>query len=269
MSTLLRPELERFLTRRVTWIGGLVGALLILGFGLLTSIPKPYTYAAPHGYRPPPLPGVSDGIGPVMVVAIISSALAYFMAASYAGSEQSNGALGTWLTFTPTRWPVYLTKVVTVTVPSFLFSLGFGVLLVVLRALFVPSRPGTLPELLGLALRVAVLAACLATLGLVVAVIGRSTLSALGVLVGYLALVVMRIFAASIYGVGLTPWFDAEESIGRFLLADHSAGDTFWVMAGTSYFDYPAIALSAVVWLAVMVVVIALGGLVFARRDVN
>lgn len=266
MSTLLRPELERFLTRRVTWIGALTTGVAMILVGWAVSTPNPYQGST----RPL---SMNDGINTLMVVAVFGSALAYFAAASYAGSEQSSGALGTWLTFTPRRAPVFAAKLVTVALPSLGFALMFALLLLGLQQFRNPGTYSTPAELVGLAVRVAITVASFAVLGLVVAVIGKSTLSALGALLGYLALMLLQVYAISFNPSRLGSWFGPERMLGQFLLAQAppnarppTSGD---IIVHQSYFDYPAIALAGAGWLLVIALITLIGGRVFARRDVN
>ncbi|OYO03959.1 hypothetical protein [Enemella evansiae] len=268
MSTLLRPELERFLTRPITWIGALTASVLIVLIGWATGTPNRF-----YDQVPRPAMNMNDGVNTLMVVALFASALAYWTAASYAGSELSSGVLGTWLTFTPRRVPVYLAKVVTVALPSFGFALLFALVLLGLQHLRTPGSGSTLQELVGLAVRIAVTAASFAILGLVAAIIGRSTLSALGILLGYLVLMMTQAWLINSMNTDHDDWFGPERVLGQFLLT-RAPVDGLPHMPGSAprvdlYFDYSPIALAGFGWLLIMAAVVAVGGLVFARRDVN
>ncbi|NNG18454.1 hypothetical protein HJ590_02480 [Naumannella sp. ID2617S] len=267
MSTLIRPELARFLTRRVTWVGTLVTVLMMMIVSVLQVAEGSRSSLS------------TNGIGMVMVGTIFCSALGFFSAASYIGSEQSSGALGTWLTFNPRRMRVYAAKLLTITVPtaaltliSTLAGVGWAVLTTRQRS----SRDGLVLELVGMSLRAVLVAAGFAVLGFVIALIGRSTLSALGVLVGYLVLVVLHAFAASALNWYDRDWFGLERIVGDFLMATSRANYTTTVPTPGvrpgpvgPYFDYPTILATGAMWWVFLAVAVVIGGRVFSRRDLD
>lgn len=257
MTTLVAPELERYLTRRPTWIA------LIIATGVLATIALALGAQANGRDYPRSLDNYGPGL--VVVATVIVGAWGFFTAASAIGSEQTSGALGTWLTFNPRRGRVFAAKLISAAVPTLLLAglatflaLGWSLVITDLR------EPGDLGDLLLMAVRGALLASSFAILGFVFALIGRSTLSALGVLVGWLVLVALQAFFSSTFGYRHGwQWFGLERVVGEFLFNSES-----WSRRGLGI-DYGLVAVNGVLWFGLVAVIIAIAAALFARRDIH
>ncbi|WP_425309856.1 hypothetical protein AADG42_14175 [Ammonicoccus fulvus] len=255
MITLVAPELERYLTRRPTWIGAVVAVVVWGAISLMLGVE-----ALDARY---PVGLAAYGPGLIIVATAVVGAWGYFTAASAIGSEQASGALGTWLTFNPTRGRVYATKLIAVTVPTLVLAL-VATTLATGWALILSDRqePGELGDLMLMAVRGVLVAGSFAVLGFVFALIGRSTLSALGVLVGWLVLVAMQAFFALALGHGWE-WVGLERVIGEFLFNNES-----WVSHGLGI-DYAVVVANGFLWFGLVAALVAVAAAVFARRDLH
>ncbi|MDO5683097.1 MAG: hypothetical protein Q4G46_09765 [Propionibacteriaceae bacterium] len=253
MTTLLVPELQRYLTRRVTWITGLVAASL---FGVIAL----FAGAQSSG----PRVRLSD-FGPSMIVlaVMLVSAWSFFTAASAIGSEQSSGALGTWLTFNPRRWPVFTAKLLSVTLPAAVA--GLAALLVAFGwSLLISSYspPSAVVGMFGMVIRGTLVVVSIAALGFVLAVITRSTLGALGVLVGWLVLFVFQVAITSMMGA-YSQWIGLERALAEFLLNQE------YVRYGEIHSNPWVVGGAGLIWFAFVAAVVIFAGWLFARRDVD
>ncbi len=255
MTPLVAPELERYLTRRPTWIGAVVAAVVFTAVS--------FTLGAEALGARYPVSLSSYGPGLIILATVIVGAWGYFTAASAIGSEQASGALGTWLTFNPRRGRVYVAKLIAVAVPTLVLAL-VSTTLAIGWALIVSDRqaPGELGDLMLMALRGVLVAGSFAVLGFVCALIGRSTLSALGVLVGWLVLVAMQAFFSSAIGHGWQ-WMGLERVIGEFLFNNES-----WVSHGLGI-DYALVVANGFLWFGLVAALVAITAAVFARRDIH
>ncbi|WP_432559102.1 hypothetical protein [Granulicoccus sp. GXG6511] len=256
MTSLLAPELERYLTRRVTWIGGVTTLGLLALASLFAGLQSRTSYQSEVELA-------SFGPGMIVLAVALTGAWSYFTAASAIGSEQSSGALGTWLTFNPRRWPVYGAKLVSVVVPAAILS-GVTLVAAVGWSLLVStsSHPTAVGWMLAAAVRGVLLVMSIAALGFVLALVTRSTLGALGVLVGWLVLFVLQLLFGSAAG-GYWQWIGLEWAAGEFLL------NSEWRTYGQLHSDPLAIGSAGLVWFTFIAVVVVVGGLLFARRDID
>lgn len=257
MTALLAPEFERYLTRRVTWIGAITSAVLVM---IVTTMLALEPFSGPYRYQPS-LASVGPGL--IIIATIITGAWGFFTAASAIGSDQSSGALGTWLTFNPQRNRVYLAKLVAVLVPTvvYAFIATCGSTFLALLVSETPT-PDALLAIMGMALRGTIVAGSFAILGFVLGLVGRSTLSALGVLVGWLVLVVLQAFFSSVTP-GPKTWIGLEAVIGEFLMSG------MYQSSDGLVFDYPMITMAGLGCGMAMAIVIAVGWVAFTRRDVH
>ncbi|GAB3698250.1 hypothetical protein [Mariniluteicoccus flavus] len=158
---LFLAELEKFVTRRTTWITTLLFSVWLFGsltFALYVLRSIASTVEAE-----------SLAVANLPYFAI----WAYFVAAAAIGAEASSGTLGTLLTFEPLRGGVLAAKLLAVLLPTMALS-GVVMFMVVVigRALSLGALDGLVRSVLVVGLA--------AVLGFTVALIGRSILSALG-----------------------------------------------------------------------------------------
>lgn len=254
MTRLLVPELERYLTRRPTWIGGVIALGLAAALSVLVTVDRS------HDSYPVSL----SQFGPALIIinTVVIGAWAYFTAASAIGSEQTSGALGTWLTFNPRRHRVFVAKLITVSVPAALLS-ALGLLVALGWNLIVSDRhdAALLGELVGMAVRGVLVTTSFAILGFVIALIGRSTLSALGFLIGWLVLAVLQLLSVSSLG---GEWIGLERVIAEFL--HNNEGYRAGSMLGIGY---EHVVLCGLIWFTVVGAAAAVGAAVFSERDVQ
>lgn len=255
MTSLVAPELERYLTRRPTWIGAVVAAVVLATISLALG-----AQATGARYQ---IQLDSYGPGLVILATAIVGAWGYFTAASAIGSEQTSGALGTWLTFNPVRSRVFGAKVMAAALPTLVLAL-LATFAAIGWALVISDwgEPGVLADLVFMAVRGSLVAVSFAVLGFLVALLGRSTLSALGVLIGWLVLVAMQAFFSSAIGYRWQ-WVGLERVIGEFLFNNES-----WTSHGLGI-DYALVVGYGVMWFGVVAALIAIAAAVFARRDIH
>ncbi|WP_432945374.1 ABC transporter permease subunit [Kribbella sp. CA-253562] len=203
---------------------------------------------------------------------------AFLIGASFVGAEFSSGSIGNWLTFEPRRLRVYGSKLsalavgaVPVAVVTLALLLGGTYLIIAQMGVTTGTTGEVWGDLLEMSGRAMVIAAVAGAIGGVLALLLRHTAAAIGVIMGYVVLV-EGIFGSVL--VSAQPWlarlnFDA------------------WVMHGTTYYvqkcttgsDGSYICESVEKTLSFehgawylgigAVLLIALGAVVFNRRDVN
>ncbi len=217
------------------------------------------------------MPSLLQGISYLLV------GMAFLVGASFVGAEFSSGAIGNWLTFEPRRMRVYGSKLLGAAigfVPVAVVILG----LLTLGAFVIVGELGNTESMTGKVWgnlsetsgRIVLMTAVGAALGAVVGTLLRHTAAAIGVVMGYLILV------EGVFGGFLTsaqPWL-VRLNFDAFIMH----GATYWVQecdgAGGSYtcnsiekhvsFEHGAWYLSIAA-----VALVALGALIFRRRDVN
>lgn len=259
MTTLMTPELERYLTRRPTWIGAVIALVVLATISFALG-----AQAANARYQVE----LSDyGPGLVIIATAIVGAWGYFSAASAIGSEQSSGALGTWLTFNPQRGRVLAAKVVTVALPT--LALGLLATLAAVAwgvAISDVQHPDVLADLVLMAFRGVLVAGSFAIVGFIIALLGRSTLAALGFLIGWLVLVAMQAFFSSAIG-HYWEWVGLERVIGEFLFNNQFNGAS-WKSHGLGI-DHWIVGVNGLVWFGLVAILVSVAAAVFARRDID
>jgi ABC-type transport system involved in multi-copper enzyme maturation permease subunit len=133
---------------------------------------------------------ILEGMGSIVIL------LGAFLGATLGGADWTAGTMGTLLTWETRRVRVLLVRTAVVTVAAFamaLFAQAFFALVfrigVALAGTTAGSPAGLVGDAAGLALRVAIVAALIAIVAHAIATFGRSTVSAVGILFGYLVLV--------------------------------------------------------------------------------
>lgn len=202
----------------------------------------------------------------------------FLVGAGFIGAEYSSGSIGSWLTFEPRRLRVYTSKLSAAFAGFIPLAVGFVAVLVAGVWVIIDrngSTAGMTAERWGdfaeAGLRITVLAAVVAALGVVIGGLFRHTAAALGLAMVYLVVV------EGMLGQLLTkqqPW----------LLRLNIDG---WINHGTTYYVQKCAPVEgggygcesvekhlsfghSSVYLAVLTVVImVVGGLVFRRRDVT
>jgi hypothetical protein len=124
------------------------------------------------------------------------------------------------------------------------------------------SHPSAVAWMLAAGVRGVLVVVSVAVLGFVIALVTRSTLGALGVLVGWLVLVVLQAFFSTV-AIGHWEWIGLERVLGEFLLNSHST------VHGALHADPAVIAGAGLLWFGVIALVVVLGGALFAGRDVD
>lgn len=256
MTTLLVPELQRYLTRRVTWIGGIAVVGLLATVTFLVGIRNMTSYGDSTELS-------SLGPGMILLPTALLGAWSYFTAASAIGSEQSSGALGTWLTFNPRRWRVFGAKLLAVALPSALLAAA-ALIVTTGWALLLSDRahPTALTWMLGAVVRGVLVVASCAVLGFVIALATGSTLGALGVLVGWLVLIALQAFFAEVTHAYWT-WFGLERVVFEFLMSND------WRYFGELHIDPVLVGGAGVIWFGFVGAVAIASGYLFARRDID
>jgi ABC-2 type transport system permease protein len=122
--------------------------------------------------------------------------LGVLLGASLGGADWSTGSMPTLLAWEPRRIRVLLVRALVTAILVFIATLGLQAVLgvafrlaVVLRGSTTATPPGLVGDIVRDALRVSTVAAAFAVIAVALATLGRSTVAAVGVLVGYLVLV--------------------------------------------------------------------------------
>lgn len=221
-----------------------------------------------------------DEIGEVAaVVAVLMTALTLFvLAASFIGAEFTTGAIANWLSFVPRRGAVFAAKILATVIFTVVASAIASALTLGVAALISAGFGGdlsTLSEHVGTVARRLLVVTIIAVLGFCAGMITRHTAAALGVLLGYLLLWVLRngILQNTGWAQRLTPW-SAEGNFSAILGNGHAyqipeqrltdrgletefLERTLSMPAGLLY------------WAVVLTVVITGSVLIFRRRDVG
>ncbi|TWD81622.1 ABC-2 type transport system permease protein [Kribbella amoyensis] len=234
--------------------------------------PKPADFGRPRFTFAETMPELLHGSSYLLAAA------AFLIGASFVGAEFSSGSLGNWLTFEPRRTRVYGSKLlgmVTGMAPFLVAVLavliGGTVLIVETVGNGTATSADQWNDLLATAVRSAALAAVAGALGCVLGVLLRHTAAAIGVAMGYVVLV------EGVFGGFLTkaqPWLlrlniDAwVQHDTRYWVDNCQTGSdgmyTCTSIEKTLSFEHGAWYLGVLA-----VVLVLLGGVVFARRDVN
>lgn len=260
MTSIIAVEVQRALARRLVRVLVLF-ALLAIVFVVIIAFANADP-AEVDGFSPADI--WSSGFDDDSVLgasAFLFLLMAVLGGSSFIGAEYRAGTLTTLLTWEPRRLHVLAAKLLAAAVVT-------GVLFVVLESLlasalapvvivrgtgFEDAGSDFYRSLAGFLGRGALVAAGCAVLGASIAVIGRNTTAALGVVLGYIIIVeqILR---------GLQPGWDA-----WFL------GENLGIVLGGATIDDVARSVpgSALVLLGYLVVVVAGAAVVFVRRDVT
>jgi ABC-type transport system involved in multi-copper enzyme maturation permease subunit len=180
---LLASEWMRFRSRRLVRILALLAAIGIL----LVVVVAAVTTHPPDELRLSDLPEVLHG------VAFVTILIGLVIGASSVGASWQTGTITTILTWETRRIRVALSRGLVVGVGVFVLALAllsFLSLVVTIAAGVRGSTttpPGWLGEVVGIGVRVSIVAACASLIGGAVATIGRNTAAALGGVFVYLA----------------------------------------------------------------------------------
>lgn len=291
---LIRAELLRLMSRRFTVVAMIV-ALGLLG---LLQIAVNNSYNAPQvaqiqvepdpacsGVDPVPdecaddgvtfqPPTFTDGAKVSLVASSYVSALAMFLIAStFIGAEYASGSISNWLTFIPRRTPVFAAKTAVIAIVGAVFAAvcnfaALGVAVILARAHEVPlAGVGDGAEL---AARGVIPAVLLGVVGFSVALVTRHTAGAIGVLLGYLVIFIVKstLQFSQIWLQKLTPWFPDSN-----LSVIVNKGVEYEVVTNAETYDSVTRQISLthglVYWILLAAVIVVVSGLVFRRRDLT
>ncbi len=209
----------------------------------------------------------------------ILALVVFILSASYIGAEMSSGAIANWLTFTPSRWKVMLSKLFVALLGSAVFAAAFMALGLVATAV-IEGINGSGDDgvkwapVLQQGGRVVALAVIAAAIGFGIALVARHTAAALGALGGFFVFrIITSAFSQSPKFASVPPWLPDNNALA-FLSHDL----TYYVSQVTTtpdgvQFDSVERILSfehGLIYLLVcFVVAVSVSFLVFQRRDVE
>lgn len=215
--------------------------------------------------------------------AFVFAFLAVILMGSFVGAEFATGSLGNWLTFTPGRVRVALSKLAAAGIGSALIA-SFGLVLLVLGARMVATvnRPDSssalpvvdtpevsVPQLL---LRCVALVVAAGLLGAALGLLLRHTAGLVGVLLGYLV-VVEGVAINAFLGGRLTPWAVTPNAYAFVNKGHEYMAEVCTTDAGGLSCTYQSHTISYTHgWVYLLVLVLALATaavLLFRRRDVT
>ena len=208
---------------------------------------------------------------------VLVGLVAFMIAASFIGAEYGTGAIANWLTFIPRRDHVFWSKLLTLI--GFGALLGaFGVALVLTAGLVLArlhaSRIESVRELAVLGARSIVVVIGLAVLGFCIALVTRHTAGAIGVLLAYLIVFVLRMgfLGERSWSQRVTP-FTPEGNLAAIL--DHGYSYSVPVEkvtangVSTELVQHTvSLAHGAIYWTILLAVVVVGSLMIFRRRDV-
>jgi len=208
---------------------------------------------------------------------VLVGLVAFMIAASFIGAEYGTGAIANWLTFIPRRGHVFWSKLLTLI--GFGALLGaFGVALVLTAGLVLArlhaSRIESVRELAVLGARSIVVVIGLAVLGFCIALVTRHTAGAIGVLLAYLIVFVLRMgfLGERSWSQRVTP-FTPEGNLAAIL--DHGYSYSVPVEkvtangVSTELVQHTvSLAHGAIYWTILLAVVVVCSLMIFRRRDV-
>lgn len=136
---------------------------------------------------------------------------ALFVAASVIGADLSTGAMANWLTFLPRRVPVFLSRLVAVVLAvGVVAAVLQGAVLLTLRLLAAryDSPLGDVGAVLATGARSLLVVVALAVVGFTVACLARHTIAALGVVLAFGFVVIVKSILSGLESVQrMAPWF--------------------------------------------------------------
>lgn len=213
------------------------------------------------------------------LLAVLMAALTLFvLAASFIGAEFTTGAIANWLSFVPRRGAVFAAKIVAIVIFTVVVSALASALTLGIAALISSAYGGdltTLGQHAGTAARGLLVVTIIAVLGFCAGLVTRHTAAALGVLLGYLLLWVLRngILQNAAWAQRLTPW-SAEGNLSAILGNGHTYAIPEQRLTDRGLeteFLERTLSLSAglLYWAVVLTVVVTGSVLIFRRRDVG
>jgi len=208
---------------------------------------------------------------------VLVGLVAFMIAASFIGAEYGTGSITNWLTFIPHRGHVFWSKLLTLI--GFGALLGaFGVALVLTAGLVLArlhaSRIESVRELAVLGARSIVVVIGLAVLGFCIALVTRHTAGAIGVLLAYLIVFVLRMgfLGERSWSQRVTP-FTPEGNLAAIL--DHGYSYSVPVEkvtangVSTELVQHTvSLAHGAIYWTILLAVVVVCSLMIFRRRAV-
>jgi ABC-2 type transport system permease protein len=208
---------------------------------------------------------------------VLVGLVAFLIAASFIGAEYGTGSIADWLTFIPHRGHVFWSKLLTLI--GFGALLGaFGVALVLSAGLVLArlhaSRIESVRELAGLGARSIVVVIGLAVLGFCIGLVTRHTAGAIGVLLAYLIVFVLRMgfLGERSWSQRVTP-FTPEGNLAAIL--DHGYSYSVPVEkvtangVSTELVQHTvSLAHGAIYWTILLAVVVVGSLMIFRSRDV-
>jgi ABC-type transport system involved in multi-copper enzyme maturation permease subunit len=249
----MRSEFLRLRSRRVLLVLtglGVIGILVAMAIAAVKSHPN--TQGAIELAR---LPDIMENVSFILIV------LGLVIGASSVGADWQSGSMATLLSWEPRRIRVCVVRLVVVAVMVFLVAVALQTLLALLYAVVASTRGSTAfangagPATAGAILRVAAMASVGSAVGVSIAMLGRSSMAALGAVFVYLA--VVENLLRGLYPV-VTRWTFAVNAVVLV------SGKPVRLFNQEITFE------RAVVTLAVYVVVLSASGIVWFRiRDVN
>ena len=208
--------------------------------------------------------------------AYLGGMVIFVVTASFIGAEVTTGSLANWLTFVPDRRRVHAGKLLVAAGFSLLVGLAVGALTVAVSALLTLAhgQPLTgLPDIVAMAARGALVVGIFGVLGFCVALLTGSTGATIGVLLGAIFVLYVRIVLAYASRWAQLP---APMSPDVNLQAVLNKGTTYATSAGSGTGEgYPSVEKTLSVWhglgywAVVLALLIAVTWHVFRRRDVT
>lgn len=208
--------------------------------------------------------------------AYLGGMVIFVVTASFIGAEVTTGSLANWLTFVPDRRRVYAGKLLVAAGFSLLVGLAVSALTVAVSALLTLAhgQPLTgLPDIVAMAARGALVVGIFGVLGFCVALLTGSTGATIGVLLGAIFVLYVRIVLAYASRWAQLP---APMSPDVNLQAVLNKGTTYAPSAGSGTGEgYPSVEKTLSVWhglgywAVVLALLIAVTWHVFRRRDVT
>lgn len=215
MIGLLRSELLRIRSRRLVWILALLalaGILLAVTIAAAKSHPSSGALVdTGHSFSVAHIPDALRGTAFIMIV------IGLVIGASSTGADWQAGSMTTLLTWEPRRTRVLVARTVAVVATVVALILALSLILSGLLWLVAATRGTTtgagstlFQHVVGLIVRVAIVAGLAAILGLSISMIGRGTAASLGVIFVYLA-ILETLFRSLIPSV--TPYLFATNTV--------------------------------------------------------
>jgi ABC-type transport system involved in multi-copper enzyme maturation permease subunit len=249
---LTSSELLRLRSRRVLWVLAALAATGII-VGMVIAAIK--SHPGPDGVELARLPDLLKSVSFILIV------IGIVIGASSAGADWQSGSLATLLTWEPRRARVFFIRLLVVCVTVFVVAVALEGLLALLFAIVANTRGTTVSAdgvgraTAGAMLRVGAVASIGSILGVSIAMLGRSSMAAVGAVFVYLA--VVENLLRGLYP-SLTKWTFAVSAV---VLVDGNPAHVFNQIITVD---------RAVVTVFVYLAVIAVAGFVsFRIRDVD